>query len=306
MVVSVVVPVYKGENSIKELVNRLTNTLDQITDSYEIILVEDGSTQESWEEVKKQSSGSTKVKALLLSRNYGQHPAIYAGLTYSKGEWVVVMDCDLQDRPEEIINLYRKASEGYHIVLAQRIERSHGFFKTKFSQLFYFVLAYLTDTEQDSSVANFGIYHRKVIDSVLALGDRFKYFPAMVKWVGFKKKKIEVQHDPRFDGKSNYSLKKLFNLGLEVVLTFSNKPLRIILKAGLIVSIVSLFMAGRYIWQYVNGDIKVAGFASLIVSIWFFSGLLIFLVGVLGLYLGKLFDQAKSRPVFLVEEKINI
>jgi hypothetical protein len=215
------------------------------------------------------------------------------------------MDCDLQDRPEEIINLYKTATSGPHIVLAQRVERSHGFIKTKLSKLFYYSLAYLTDTEQDSSVANFGIYHRKVINAVLSMGDRFKFFPAMVKWVGFKKEKLKVQHDPRYDGKSSYSFKKLFNLGLEVVLTFSNKPLRIILKTGLIISLISLLMALRYVWQYINGDIKVAGFASLIVSIWFFSGIIMFLVGVLGLYLGKLFDQTKNRPIYIVEEEIN-
>lgn len=306
MKLSVVVPVYKGENSINELTARICNAMNSITQEFEIILIEDGSTMLSWNAVKKQAESNTKVKAILLSRNYGQHPAIYAGLTYSKGEWVVVMDCDLQDRPEEIIHLYNEALKGYHIVLAQRIERSHGFIKTKLSQLFYTSLAYLTDTEQDSTVANFGIYHRKVVNSIISMGDRFKYFPAMVKWVGFKKSKIQVQHDPRFDGKSNYSLRKLINLGLEVVLTFSNKPLKIILNTGLMFSLISILMALRYVWQYLNGDIKVAGFASLIVSIWFFSGIIIFLVGVLGLYLGKLFDQTKGRPVFLVEEEINL
>ncbi|MGE0567505.1 MAG: glycosyltransferase family 2 protein [Bacteroidia bacterium] len=305
MKLSVVIPVYKGEQLVDELVKRLVDSLSLITEEYQIILIEDGSTEDSWSKVKEIASANKKVKGILLSRNYGQHPAIYAGLTYAKGEWVVVMDCDLQDRPEEIIRLYGAALQGHHIVLAQRFDRSHSFIKTKLSQLFYFILAYLTDTDQDSTVANFGIYHRKVVDSILSMGDRFKYFPAMVKWVGFKKTKLAVQHDPRFEGKSNYSLKKLFNLGLEVVLTFSNKPLRIILNAGLMISLLSLIMAVRYIWQYFNGDIKVAGFASLIVSIWFFSGIVIFLIGVLGLYLGKLFDQAKNRPVFLIEEEIN-
>ena len=205
MKISVVSPVYFGENLVEELVTRLDNSLTQICDDYEIILVEDGSPDDSWKSIEKACSVNSKVKGIKLSRNFGQHYAISCGLEHANGDWIVVMDCDLQDRPEEIRNLLEKALEGYDIVFAQRIERQDTFLKRMSSLAFYKVFSYLTDTQQDPSIANFGIYNKKVINAVLSMKDTIRYFPTLVQWVGFNSSKIEVEHNSRFDGHSSYS-----------------------------------------------------------------------------------------------------
>ena len=178
--ISVVSPEYKGEKMVSELVRRIKESVGTITDDFEIILVNDASPDNTWAEIEKECAADSRVKGLDLSRNFGQHYAITAGLHYAKGEWVVVMDCDLQDRPEEIPNLYKKAMEGWDIVFAQRKLRNDGFLKRTSSRMFYSVFSYLTETKQDSSVANFGIYSHKVIESVLAMKDQLRYFPTMV------------------------------------------------------------------------------------------------------------------------------
>lgn len=222
-----------------------------------------------------------------------------------KGEWVVVMDCDLQDRPDEIPHLLEKAKEGYELVFAQRQVRQDGFFKKLSSKLFYKVFSYLTDTVQDSSVANFGIYHRKVIDAVVSLGDRIKFFPTMTQWVGFRKTYLPVKHDEQLSGKSSYSWLKLIELAFNNIISFSDKPLRLTIRLGLIMSLFAIFLGILYLYQYFTHKITQLGFASIIISITFFSGLIIFILGIIGIYLGKTFEQVKGRPVHIIDQKLN-
>ena len=304
--ISIVSPVYKGEKMVSELVRRNVESVSTITDDYEIILVNDASPDNSWEEIVKQCENNPKVKGINLSRNFGQHYAITAGLHYAKGEWVVVMDCDLQDRPEEISKLYAKAQEGYDSVLAQRIQRSHSWFKRTVSKGFYKVFSYLTETNQDASVANFGIYNRKVIDAVLSMGDAQRYFPAQIQWVGFNKAYLPIQHDERVEGKSTYNLSRLFRLAFDTIISFSTKPMRLMVQMGLFVTLVSFVVGMVFVVRYCMGLIEVMGFASLIISLWLLGGIIISLVGVVGVYLGKLFEKAKERPTFIVDEKRNI
>ena len=301
--ISVVSPVYMAENILPELVERITQSLQQITNGFEIILVEDGSPDQSWAVIEQLARKYPFVKGIKLSRNFGQHYAITAGLNYCKGEWIVVMDCDLQDRPEEIINLYNKATEGYMIVFAKRINRKDKWLKRLFSRLFYWVLSYLTDTKQDPSIANFGIFHHKVISSILSMNDFHRFFPTMVRWVGFRDAEIGVKHSQRHDGKSGYSIRKLLRLGLDVILSFSDKPLRLMVKFGFSISILSVIFAIYNLILYLNNIILVPGYASLIISVWFLSGLIVMVLGVVGLYVGKTFDKVKGRPTYLIQEK---
>lgn len=304
--ISVVSPVYRGEKMVSELVRRNEEALSSITDDYEIILVNDCSPDNSWREIQKECAKNPKVKGLNLSRNFGQHYAITAGLSYATGDWVVVMDCDLQDRPEEIPNLYTKAQDGYDSVLAQRVQRSHGWFKKMGSKLFYKVFSYLTDTKQDSSVANFGIYNRKVIDAVLSMGDAMRYFPAQVQWVGFKKAYLPIQHDERAEGKSTYNLSRLFKLAFDTIVSFSDKPMRLMVKLGMLVTLAAFIVGIVFLVRYCMGLIEVMGYASLIISLWLLAGIIISLIGIVGIYLGKLFEKAKDRPTYIVDQKLNI
>ena len=187
---------------LEELVSRIEASVETFTNDYEIILVNDCSPDNSWTKIKEICGRDKKVKGINLSRNFGQHYAITAGLTESTGEWMTVMDCDLQDRPEEIPNLYNKAQEGFDTVFAQRIERKDKFLKRLSSTLFNATFAFLTDQEQDKTVGNFGIYSRKVINAVLSMGDSVRWFPIMVKWVGFNIGYLPVEHSERAEGKS--------------------------------------------------------------------------------------------------------
>jgi dolichol-phosphate mannosyltransferase len=303
--ISVVVPLYRCSASVPLLAERLINTLNSEIPDFEIILINDTSPENDWEMVQQQSASDKRIKGINLSRNFGQHYAIHAGLEYASGEWVVVMDGDLQDQPEEIPAFLRKAGEGFDIVLGRRAERQDKFLKKTFSRLFYKALAYLTETEQNAEVANFGLYHRKVINAILSMKDKTRYFPAMVKWVGFKRTEIIVKHAAREEGTSGYNFKALLNLALNTILSFSDKPLRLTVKLGVFISLFSFIFALITFIRALTGHIEVSGYSSLIISIWFLAGIIITLMGMLGLYIGRTFEQVKDRPVFIVEETIN-
>jgi dolichol-phosphate mannosyltransferase len=244
------------------------------------------------------------VKSIRLSRNFGQHPAIMAGLAHAKGEWVVVLDCDLQDQPKEVLKLYTKAQEGFDIVLAKRKNRQDSFFKKMTSFVFSKVYGFFTDTQYDNEVANFGIYHSKVIASILEISDSIKFFPLFVKFVGYHSTSIIVEHGPREEGNSSYSLSKLISLAFNSIISFSNKPLKLFVKFGLIISLIS-FLFGLYnVYLTLTHQIEVLGYSSIIVSIWFLSGIVITTIGVTGIYVGKIFDQTKDRPTYLIDEEI--
>jgi glycosyltransferase involved in cell wall biosynthesis len=302
---SVAIPVYQAEGLIEELVRRLEKNLPPITQSYEIILVDDGSPDKSWKKVKDICANKSHIHGIRLSRNYGQHSAISAAIEASKGEWIVVMDCDLQDRPEEIQNLYHKAQEGYDIVLASREVRQDSKLKCFFSKLFYKILSFLSGTKYDSSVANFGIYHRSVINSLLKMQETIRYFPAMINWVGFSKITLSVVHSERLLGKSSYNFKKQVKLALNIILAYSDKPLRIIVVMGLLFSFLAFILGCIIVYFYFSGKVNVIGYASLITSICFFSGIIVSVLGVIGLYVGKIFDGIKNRPIYLVKEELN-
>lgn len=304
-VISIVSPVYRAEKIIARLVDAIHNSLTPMNLPYEIILVDDRSPDLSWEVMQELSAQYSNVISLRLSRNFGQHPAIMAGLTIARGEWVVVMDCDLQDQPQEIVKLYETALQGYEIVLAQRFERRDTFFKRLTSKLFSVFYSYMTDTKFDNSVANFGIYHRSVIAEVLAMQDYIKSFPLFIKWVGFSTKAIPVTHASRDEGKSSYTLAKLLSLAFNTIIAFSNKPLKLFVKFGLLVSLLSFLIGLITIFRYYAGEIKVVGYSSLLVSIWFVFGMLMTAMGIVGIYIGKIFDQSKGRKSFIIEKKIN-
>lgn len=306
MKISVVSPVYKAETMLDELVSRISDSVGNLTEDFEIILVEDGGPDRSWEKIDSICKANPKVKGIKLSRNFGQHYAITAGLEAAAGEWIVVMDCDLQDRPEEIPLLFAETKKGYDLVFARRISRQDGLLKRFSSLLFYKVFGFLTDTRQDPSIANFGIYRNEAIRAILEMKDYIRYFPTMAQWVGFRKGYVDVSHASREDGKSSYSWGKLFSLAFNNILAFSDKPLRLTIQFGLLISLFSGVLGLVYLYKYIIGDIFVLGFASLIISIWFLSGAIIFILGVVGMYVGKTFEKVKGRPVYIIEKKINI
>jgi dolichol-phosphate mannosyltransferase len=268
-IISFVSPVYKAERILDKLVDEIQKTMLVLNKSYEIILIDDRSPDKSWDVMKVISDKFPEVKSVRLSRNFGQHPAIMAGLTLAKGEWVVVLDCDLQDQPKEVLKLYKKAQEGFDVVLAKRKNRQDSFFKKMSSLLFSKIYSFFTDTKYDNEVANFGIYHSKVIASILQIADSIKFFPLFVIFVGYNSTSIIVEHALREEGNSSYNFSKLISLAFNSIISFSNKPLKLFVKFGLIISLIS-FLFGLYnIYLTATNQIEVLGYSSIIVSIWF-------------------------------------
>ncbi len=303
--ISIVSPVYRAEKIIEKLVSEIQKTMVLMNVSFEIILVDDRSPDNSWEAMKRISLSFSEVKSIRLSRNFGQHPAIIAGLSHAQGEWIVVMDCDLQDQPKEIEKLFNKTKEGFDVVLARRANRKDGFFKKFSSLIFHKTYGYLTETKFDSTIANFGIYHKKVINEVLEMNDYIKSFPLFANWVGFKSTAIEVEHAHRDSGASTYTLSKLLSLAFNTIISFSNKPLKLFVKFGMLLSFFSFVVGIITIFKYYDGEISVLGYSSLMVSIWFLSGIIITTTGIAGIYIGKIFDQSKGRKPFIIDKIIN-
>ena len=302
--ISIVSPVYRAEKILPILVSEINLVMERIGEDYEIILVDDRSPDNSWEVMKVLSSQNSKIKSIRLSRNFGQHSAIFAGLTKTKGDWVVVMDCDMQDQPKEIAKLYKKVLEGYDIVLGQRENRKDKFLKKLSSKLFYKVFNYLSGGQFNNEIGNFGIYKKKVIDSILNINDYIKFFPLFINWVGFKSTSIPIEHSSREEGKSSYSISRLLKLAFNVIISFSDKPLRLFINFGLGISILSFILGIYYLYLSITHRITQPGFSSLILSIWFLSGIIISCIGIVGVYLGKTFDQTKNRPTFIIDEEL--
>jgi dolichol-phosphate mannosyltransferase len=303
--ISIVSPVYQAEKIVAELVWQLHENLKTITEDYEIILVNDASLDNSWEAVVGECTKDSRVKGLNLSRNFGQHYAITAGLHYAKGDWVVVMDCDLQDRPDEIPNLYRKAQEGWDIVYARRTERQDKFLKKLTSNIFSALFTYLSGIKTDN-VANFGIYHQKVIDEYKKMKEYARSFGALIRYLGFGSCVIDVKHGERFEGKSSYTLAKLFRLGTDTILSNSDKPLKLTIKFGFFTSVLSFLLALYNIIARLTGIIQLEGYTTTIFSIWFVGGMILFVLGIVGLYIERIFTQVKGRQLFIVKNIINI
>lgn len=297
---SMVIPVYKAEGCLDELYRRLVAAITPLTGDFEIVLVEDCGGDRSWDIIRKLAAADPRVKGLQFSRNFGQHYGITAGLDVAEGDWVVVMDCDLQDRPEEIPRLYAKALEGYDVVLARRSGRTDSAMKRFSSWCFYRLLSWLADTEYDSAAGNFRIVSRKVVLACRGMREQLRFFSGLVNWAGFPTASIEVSHAERHEGRSTYTLGKLWKLAADTIIAYSDKPLRLAVGFGFVISLLS-FAAGLYILLHaVLYGSAITGWASLIVSIYFMGGIIIAILGVLGIYLGKTFDEAKKRPLYIV------
>jgi glycosyltransferase involved in cell wall biosynthesis len=304
--ISVVSPIYGCKACLPELYERLVASLSQISPSFEIILVNDACPENSWECIELLCERDSRVKGINLSRNFGQHYAISAGLDHARGEWVVVMDCDLQDQPEEILKFYAKAQEGYDIVFGQRVNRKDSFFKKFGSAAFNRVLEYFTGSRHDNTIANFGIYAKKVIATINRYREQSRDFLLFARLVGFKKAVIEIEHAPRAHGESSYTLSKLIRLAIDSIVSHSNKPLRLCIKLGFFIAMASMGFALWLILRYFFYHTPTEGWTSLMVSMFFMFGLLFAVIGIVGLYIGKIFDEVKQRPLYIIGETKNL
>lgn len=305
MDMSIVIPVYGCKAALKELYERLTKTVSTLVKEYEIILVNDNCPQNSWEIIKKICENDSHVVGIELSRNFGQIQAITAGLDYSTGEWVVVMDCDLQDRPEEIANLYHKAIEGdYDVVFARRKNRKDSFLKVFVSKIFYKIYSWASDGNYDPAICNFSISRRNVIDNYCKMRETHRAFVIYVRWLGFKQAVLDVEHDPRKEGKSSYNMKKRVRMATSILTSQSDKLLKLTVSVGFFMVLCSILAIIVIIAQYFLVSVN-PGWSSIIAAICLVGGMIITCIGVVGVYVGNIFMQVKERPLYVVRTILN-
>ncbi len=305
MDISVVVPVYGCRAALPELYRRLTETLTSMDKSFELIFVNDNCPQNSWEVIQEICRKDQRVVGIEMARNFGQIQAITAGLDYSKGDWVVVMDCDLQDKPEEIPNLYKKAIENdYDAVFARRAERQDSFFKVLVSKIFYKVYSWASDGYYDPALCNFSISKRIVVDNYCKMRELHRAFVIYVKWLGFHIGTLDVEHQERYEGKSSYNFKKRINMAISILTSQSDKLLRMSVILGGCITLISLIAIIVAVVQYFTST-TVAGWTSLYAIILLMGGLTITSIGVVGTYVGNTFMQVKERPLYVVRTVLN-
>jgi glycosyltransferase involved in cell wall biosynthesis len=302
---SVVIPVFNENTLINELIRRVKLNVEKITQDYEIILVDDGSSDSTWEKISYEARLEKRIKGIKFSRNFGHHYAITAGLHEVDGQWVVVMDGDLQDRPEVIPELYSKAQEGFEVVFVSRKNRPEKLYYKIAQRLFYLILRILSGIEFDSKQANFSIINKKVVEAFRNFPEHARFYGSTLKWLGFKRSEVFADHGVRFSGKPAYSLKKRIKLASDIIIAFSERPLKLAIGLGVLISTFSTIIAIWLVYGKFNWGFSVTGWTSLMFSIFFLSGILFVILGIHGIYLGRLFQEVKNRPLYIVSERCN-
>lgn len=302
--ISIVSPVYGAEKIVPELVRRIREEASKLTSHYEIVLVEDGSPDKAWEEIQQQAQQHPEVIGVKLSRNFGQHAAILAGLQEAKGDVVIVMDCDLQDDPKYFGRLLEEYHKGNEIVYTYKDKRKHSFFKDftaiAFNKVFNFLLDNKT-LQGDKNVGAFSLISRKVVNEFLSYPDYQFHYLLVLRWLGFKHAYVDIEHAERHEGKSSYNFKRLVEHALVAITYQSDKLLRLTIYSGLLIASLAV-LAGLIIiiFYFTNGF--QSGWASLAVLILFSLGTILTSIGIIGLYIGKNFEQAKNRPRFIIDK----
>jgi glycosyltransferase involved in cell wall biosynthesis len=308
VMLSIISPVYKAEKIVDELINRIIIEAEKITKNFEIILVEDGSPDNSWDRILDNCKKDQRVKGIKLSRNFGQHYAITAGVHNAIGDYIVVMDCDLQDDPIYIKDLYKKALEGYDIVYTVKNKRNHDWLKNITAIIFNRIFNWLIDNKNWKSSAYVGSYSlisKKVAAEYKNYKDYRRHYLMILRWLGFQYSFVNIEHKERYEGKSTYSFSKLINHAIDGITSQSDKLLRLTIVFGFILSFLSI-LCGLIILISALFNNYQPGWASLSVLILFVAGLIITSIGILGIYIGKIFEQTKGRPLYLVDKRVNL
>ncbi len=306
MNLSVVIPEYGCREAIYELTDRLIRTMEELGVSFEIIYVEDRDPQNSWEDIEKLCQKDPRIRGIHFTRNFGQECAITAGIRASEGDYVVVMDCDLQDKPEGIRELYEKAREGYDVVFVRRRNRVDSFLTRFLSALFYRVYNLLTDDFYDPAIGNFSIASRRAVNSFLTMNEKNRGYIMFLRWLGYRNTVIDITAQERAAGKSSYSFAKKLRYAMEEITSQSNRPLYIAIYIGMLFSAASvLAILYLMIRHFCDGTIP-EGWVSMMISIYLVGGLLLFTLGIHGLYVGNIYDEVRNRPLYVIDETRNL
>jgi glycosyltransferase involved in cell wall biosynthesis len=300
---SIVVPIYNEQESIPDLVKQLRLVTDLLDGPAEVILVDDGSRDASYELMVAASEEDPRIKVLQLSRNFGHQPAITAGMDFASGQAVVVMDADLQDPPEVILEMAARWQEGYEIVYAVRKRREgESFLKKATARLYYGLIRRLAEVDQYVDVGDFRLVDRKALDAFLQMRERARYVRGMFSWIGFRQIAVPYVRASRRAGRSKYSLRKMLKLASDGIVGFSSMPLRLGIAVGMVMAIGAVGYGVLALALKLAGLPYVPGYASLLVTITFLSGVQLIVIGVIGLYLARVYDEVRGRPLYLVRE----
>jgi dolichol-phosphate mannosyltransferase len=299
--ISVVVPVYNSAPTIPALCKRTREALAALGLSYEFILVDDGSRDASYAVLCRERESDPAIRVIKLLRNFGQHPAITAGLLHATGNWIVLMDDDLQTPPEEIGKLYAKAREGFDIVCGARAARQDGPGRRLGSHLAQRLMGWLFATPGEDTISSFRILSRRVVDTYLRLPETHTYVAALISWLGFPQTSIPVRHEASALGRSRYGYWKLFKIWLDMAVGFSDRPLKVASWCGAVLSVLAAVLGIRVLVLYLISENPVPGYASLFVSEMFFFGVTMLFLGILGEYVARIYREVKRRPYFLID-----
>ncbi len=305
MKLSVISPVYMAEEIVDELVKRIIDELNKITSDFEIILVEDGSLDNSWKKIEEYCEKDSRVKGIKLSRNFGQHYAVTAGISKAKGQNIILMDCDLQDDPVFIADLLKQREMGYEIVFTKRLERKHNKLKSFAARAYNKLFHLFSDSQYDIDNGSMVLFSKKIGNVFLQLKDQDRLYIQMLRWMGFSNCTITIEHKQRHSGKSSYDFLKLLSIGFKGWTSHSTKLLKLSIHLGFFLSICSFLAALSVLVQYFLYNMQ-PGWPSIIITILFSTGLILLSIGITGIYIGKTYEQTKERPIFIIDKEVNI
>jgi glycosyltransferase involved in cell wall biosynthesis len=301
---SVVIPVFNESLIIQELIRRIKINVKLITQDYEVLIVDDGSQDRTWELIENEAKKDKRIRGIKFSRNFGHHFAITAGIHNSTGEWVIVMDGDLQDRPEVIPDLYNKAQTGFDVVFVSRINRPESIYYRTLQRIFYKILQTLSGLNFDHRQANYSIINKKVVEAFKNFPEYARFYASTIKWLGFKSSFVLADHGTRYAGKPSYTIRKRFKLASDIILSFSDRPLRASIFLGIVMSTISLLLMAVLIWRTFYFGSPTNAWTSVIVILFFSTGIILIVIGISSIYIAEIFKQVKNRPLYIIDKKI--
>jgi len=303
---SIVIPIFNEQDTIPELLRRLKAVVDDLDARSEMIFVDDGSRDESFETLKHARQKDRRLKVLRLSRNFGHQIALTAGIAHAKGEAVILMDADLQDPPELIPQMVARWKDGFQVVYTVKRSRKENALKRLAFHGFYRIMHTFSTIPVPAGAGNFSLMDRRVVDTFLEMPERNRYISGLRAWIGFRQTGIEFDRDARFVGKPQMTLARLINLALDGLFSFSNAPLRLATYVGLVVASSSFLIAAYVVYEKLFTNKAIIGWASTIVSVTFIGGMILLTLGVIGEYVGRIYDEVKRRPLYVIREKVGL
>jgi len=300
---SIIAPIYNEIDNLPELYRRVQEVMDASGEPWELILVDDGSTDGSTEKIRELAKADKTVRPVIFARNFGHQVAITAGWDYARGDAVVIIDADLQDPPEVILDLAAKWKEGYEVVYATRSEREgESWFKLWSASVFYRIIYRITDVRIPMDTGDFRLMDRKVVDVLKQMKERHRFPRGMSAWVGFKQVGVQYKRSARFAGETKYPFKKMFRLAINAVTGFSYFPLQVATYFGFVSAAIAIFAIPFVVYLRMTGSGAFFGQATTLIAVLFLGGVQLISLGILGEYIGRLYDEAKGRPLYIVRE----